>query len=220
MKKTESIRKKEPARAVKAVKAKPVGKETRPVAKEAKLAAEAAKPVIQEIKTLVKKEAKPAVEQPKPGAKEVALRPEEVPLAIRKLLDTTNHIQARATELENALDALHEHERRRAVKDLLLALRNSPEGDLLRFDPAAVASGDPGPAQAVLEALTETFSIEPVNEMGERIPVRHGEIPDNLELDRSIGEEPGECIAAEVVSVGWKIKEQIIVKPVVRPLFR
>ncbi len=28
------------------------------------------------------------------------------------------------------------------------------------------------------------------------------------------------CIAAEVVSVGWKIKEQIIVKPVVRPLFR
>jgi hypothetical protein len=143
-----------------------------------------------------------------------------VPLAIRKLLDTTNHIQARATELENALDALHENERCRAVKDLLLALRKSPDGDLLRFDPKAVESGDSSPVKAVLEALTEAFSIEPVNELGERIPVRDGEIPDSLELDRSIGEETGECIAAEVVSVGWKIKEQIILKPVVRPLFK
>jgi hypothetical protein len=210
MKKKETIKKKEPAKAVKVTKTrtvliKPAVKEAKPAAKPIKTKADEAKPVVQETKLEVKP---------------VVLRPGEVPLAIRKLLDTTNHIQARATELENALDALHEHERCRAVKDLLLALRNSPDGDLLRFDPTAVESGDSSPLKAVLEALTEAFSIEPVNELGERIPVRNGEIPDSLELDRSIGEETGECIAAEVVSVGWKIKEQIIVKPVVRPLFK
>jgi hypothetical protein len=209
MKKKETGKKKEPAKTVKVAKPrptliKPAVKEVKPAAKQIKTKAEKAEPVVEEIKP----EVEPAV-----------LRPGEVPLAIRKLLDTTNHIQARATELENALDALHEHERCRAVKDLLLALRHSPDGDLLRFDPSAVESGDSNPVKAVLEALTEAFSIEPVNELGERIPVRNGEIPDSLELDRSIGEETGECIAAEVVSVGWKIKEQIILKPVVRPLF-
>lgn len=146
--------------------------------------------------------------------------PGEVYLTIRKLLDTTNHIQARAAELENALDALHEQERCRAVKELLLALRNSPDGDLLRFDPSETEMAEASPARSVVEALTEAFSIEPVYELGERIAVRHGEIPDSLELDRSIGEENGKCIAAEVVSVGWKLKDQIIVKPVVRPLFK
>lgn len=167
-------------------------------------------------------QARPAPKKKPAGTKtpKAALRPEEVQLAIRKLLDTANHIQARAAELEIALDALREQERWRAVKELLLALRNSPEGDLLRFDPAAVESDDASPARAVLEALIEAFSIEPANEMGERIPVRRGEIPDSLELDRSIGEETGKCIAAEVVSVGWKIKDQIIVKPMVRPLFK
>ena len=50
-----------------------------------------------------------------------AARPREVYQAIRKLLDTTNHIQARAAELENALGALREQERSKAVKELLLA---------------------------------------------------------------------------------------------------
>ena len=62
-------------------------------------------------------------------------RPREVYLAIRKLLDTTNHIRARAAELENALEALRDQERSKAVSELLLALRNSPEGDLLRSQP-------------------------------------------------------------------------------------
>jgi hypothetical protein len=156
----------------------------------------------------------------KPAAKAASLRPVEIPLAIQKLLDTTNHIQARAAELENAIDAWHEHERSRAVKDLLTALRNSPDGDLLRFDPEAAESADAGPLRAVLTALTEAFSIEPVYEQGERIPVRQDEIPDSLELDRSIDQETGECIEVEVVSAGWKIKEQVLIKPVVRPLFR
>ena len=153
----------------------------------------------------------------KPAAKAASLRPAEIPLAIQKLLDTTNHIQARAAELENAIDAWHEHERSRAVKDLLTALRNSPDGDLLRFDPEAA---DAGPLQAILTALTEAFSIEPVYEQGERIPVRQDEIPDSLELDRSMDQETGECMEVEVVSAGWKIKEQVLIKPVVRPLFR
>ncbi len=151
------------------------------------------------------------------AAKAATLRPAEIPLAIQKLLDTANHIQARAAELENAMDAWHEHERSRAVKDLLTALRNSPDGDLLRYDPEAA---DAGSLQAVLTALTEAFSIEPVYEQGERIPVRPDEIPDSLELDRSMDQETGECMEVEVVSAGWKLKEQVLIKPVVRPLFR
>ena len=67
-------------------------------------------------------------------------RPREVQRAIRRLLDTTNHIQARAAALENALDALREQERSKAVKELLLALRNSADGDLLRYPPCQVTA--------------------------------------------------------------------------------
>jgi hypothetical protein len=210
MKKKETIKQQAPAKAIKVARTKTAL--TTPAVKEVKSAAK-------QTRTKAHK-AKPESEETKLEVKPVVLRPGEVPLAIRKLLDTTNHIQARATELENALDALHEHERCRAVKDLLLALRNSPDGDWLRFNPTAVESGDANPVKAVLEALIEAFSIEPLNELGERILVRNGEIPDSVELDRSIAEETGECIAAEVVSVGWKIKEQILLRPVVRPLFK
>jgi hypothetical protein len=129
-----------------------------------------------------------------------------VHLAIRKLLDTTNHIQARAAELENALEALREQERSKAVKELLLALRNSPDGDLLRFTPAAPGNGGNSTAQAIIAALVEAFSIVPIRNIGEHIAVRDGHIPDTLELDRSIGDEPQNCIAAEVISVGWSYK--------------
>ncbi len=164
-----------------------------------------------------KRKQRKKVNRPKAGH---AGHPRRVHLAIRKLLDTTNHIQARAAELENALDELREHERSKAVKDLLLALRNSPDGDLLRFDPAVPGESGTGRAQAIVEALSEAFSIVPVHEIGERIPVRNGEIPDSLELDRSIGEEAGKCVTAEVLSVGWRFKKQTIIKPIVRPLFR
>lgn len=146
-------------------------------------------------------------------------RPREVHLAIRKLLDTTNHIQARAAELENALDVLREQERSKAVKELLLALRNSSDGDLLRFGPTVPCNSGNSTAQAIVTALVEAFSIAPIHEIGEQIPVRHGEIPDGLELDRSIGEDSGKCVAAEVISAGWRFKEQTLLKPVVRPVF-
>ena len=147
-------------------------------------------------------------------------RPRQVQLAIRKLLDTTNHIQARAAELENALDALREQERSKAVKELLLALRNCSDGDLLRFDPAATGGGGNSTAQAIVGALVEAFSIVPIRRIGEQIPIKDGEIPDTLEPDRSIGDEPEKCLAAEVVSVGWSYKNQALLKPVVRPVFR
>ncbi|HTV63172.1 MAG TPA: hypothetical protein VMH30_11445 [Verrucomicrobiae bacterium] len=153
---------------------------------------------------------------PKPG---LTARPQEVYLAIRKLLDTTNHIQARAAELENALDVLREQERSKAVQELLLALRNSQDGDLLRFDPAAPGDGGSSQATAIVAALVEAFSITPIHRIGERVPVRRGEVPDSLELDRSIGEESGKCVAAEVISPGWKFKEQTLLKPMVRPVF-
>jgi hypothetical protein len=148
-----------------------------------------------------------------------ATRPREVYVAIRKLLDTTNHIQARAAEVENSLDRLREQERTRAVKELLVALRNSPDGDLLRFHPGGQDEGSDSTAKAISAALSEAFSIVPIRSIGEEILVKNGEIPDTLELDRSIGEETEKCVAAEVVSVGWSYKSQALLKPVVRPVF-
>ena len=113
-----------------------------------------------------------------------ARRPREIYLAIRKLLDTTNHIHARATELENALDELREQERSKAIKNLLLALRNSADGDLLRFDPTVPGTDETSRPQAIVTALVEAFAIAPFHQLGERISVRNGEIPDSLELDR------------------------------------
>jgi hypothetical protein len=140
-------------------------------------------------------------------------------LAIRKLLDTTNHIRARAAELENALEALREQERSTALKALLLALRNSPDGDLLRVNPVAPGDGENNTAQAITSALAEAFSIVPIRKIGERIAVLDGHIPDTLELDRPIGDEVETCAEAEVVSVGWNYKNHALLKPVVRPLF-
>jgi hypothetical protein len=161
---------------------------------------------------------KPMKTKRRARARRVA-RPRDVYLAIRKLLDTTNHIQARAAELENALDALQEQERSKAVKELLLALRNSADGDLLRLDPAAPGDGGNSTPQAIVAALVEAFSIAPIHNIGEQIPVKDGEIPDRLELDRSIGDEADNCVSAEVVSVGWGYKNQVLLKPVVRPVF-
>lgn len=146
-------------------------------------------------------------------------RPREVYVAVRKLLDTTNHIRARAAELENALENLRDQERGTAVKQLLLALRNSPEGDLLRSNPAAPGDADSTTAQAITGALVEAFSIAPIRSIGERIALRDGHIPETLELDRSIGDEVETCVEAEVLSVGWSYKNQALLKPVVRPLF-
>jgi hypothetical protein len=145
--------------------------------------------------------------------------PRAVHRAIHRLLDTTNHIQARAAELENALEALREQEHSSAVKQLLLALRKSPDGDLLRSNPAAPGDAANSTAQAIIGALVEAFSIVPIRNIGERIPVRDGHIPDTLDLDRSIGDEVDTCVEAEVVSVGWSYSNQTLLKPVVRPLF-
>ena len=59
----------------------------------------------------------------------------------------------------------------------------------------------------------------PILNIGERIAVRDGHIPETLELDRSIGDEVETCVEAEVLSVGWTYKNQALLKPVVRPLF-
>lgn len=159
---------------------------------------------------------KPLIKRKPTKASRVA-RPQAVQRAIRRLLDTTNHIQARAAALENALDALREQERTKAVKELLLALRNSEDGDLLR--PAVTGDGEKSTAHAIVTALSEAFSIATIQQIGKQLPVRDGEIPDNLELDRAIGDDPDECVAVEVVSVGWSCRSQVLLKPVVRPVF-
>ncbi len=68
--------------------------------------------------------------------------------------------------------------------------------------------------------MIEAFSIEPIHEIGEQILVQDGEISDSLELDRSSGDDAEECVAVEVVSVGLSYKNQVLLKPVVRPVFR
>ena len=170
-------------------------------------------------KIISKPKPKPKKKTPAPKPKPAAPPPDGVYVAIRKLLDTTNHLQARAAEVENALDELRELEQGRAVAKLLSALRHSPDGDLLRFNAAAPAEGESSQTKAIAAALVEAFGIAPIHEIGERLPVKRGEIPDSLELDRAIGEEDGRCIAAEVVSTGWKRKEQVLLKPMVRPVF-
>jgi|GEM_PF-3035616 hypothetical protein len=146
-------------------------------------------------------------------------RPRQVYLAIRKLLDATSHIQARAAQVETALEALREQERANAVANLLLALRNSPEGDLLRPDPAAPGTAAGSTAQAITAALVEAFSIVPLRDIGERIALRDGHLPDTLELDRPLAHEHEACVAVEVVSVGWSYGSHPLLPPIVRPLF-
>ena len=145
-------------------------------------------------------------------------RPRRVYLAIRRLLDATNHIRARAAELENALEALREEERARAIAELLQALRNSPDGDLLRSDPIAPGESGTPLSHPIVGALVEAFSIRPIRTVGERMAIHNGKIPDTSELDRPIGDEQEKCIAADVVSVGWSYKHHLLLKPVVRPV--
>ncbi len=66
---------------------------------------------------------------------------------------------------------LREQERTQAVKELLLALRDSPDGDLLRSNPATPGDGAYSTAQAIIGALVEAFSIVPIRNTGDRIPV-------------------------------------------------
>src|SRR2546423_10974747 len=80
-------------------------------------------------------------------------RPREVYLALRKLLNSANHINARAAELENSLHLLREEERFKVVKELMQALRNSPAGDLVRYSPD---SEDPD-FDALKKGLIETL---------------------------------------------------------------
>jgi hypothetical protein len=144
--------------------------------------------------------------------------PKAVRLAIRRLLDTTNHIHARAAALENALEALRDQERTQALKELLLALRNSPNGDILGHTLDASTDGRNSPAEAIIEALVEAFAISPSRSPGERISLQNGQIPDKFELDRSIGQEQEDCAEVEVISSGWNYKNYPLLKPVVRPI--
>jgi hypothetical protein len=83
-------------------------------------------------------------------------------------------------DVEVWLDGLREQERSKALKELLLALRNSGDGDPLPIDPAVRGVGAHSTAQAIVTALGEAFSIKPIHQIGEPMPVRDGEIPDNL----------------------------------------
>lgn len=71
----------------------------------------------------------------------------------------------------------------------------------------------------IAEALVEAFEITAVHTVGATIPLSNRQIPDSVELDRPMGEEPDPCVALEVVSVGWRYRGRTLLKPVVRPIF-
>ena len=56
-----------------------------------------------------------------------------------------------------------------------------------------------------------------MGEIGDRLPVKHGEVPEAVELDRPIGENAEDCAAVEIVSVGWSCDGKVLLKPVARP---
>ena len=148
-------------------------------------------------------------------------RPRDVYVAVRKLLNTAHQVQARAAELESTLQTLRERERSRAMKDLLSALRDTSAGNLIRVPPDW--DGEDGPSadvKGMLEALMEAFPIKPVGRVGDRLAVRAGQISEAVELDRAVGECADECVAVEVVSVGWSYGGKVLLKPIARPLHR
>jgi hypothetical protein len=137
--------------------------------------------------------------------------------ALRKLLDTAHHVQARATEFENAIQQLREKEQTEAITRILKALATSPAGDLTRGTP-----GSPGidPQErifgAVMESLVEAFGIQPIRRIGEVIPSQRGEPPTTVELDRPL--DGMSCSAFEVVAGGWTRNGRVLMKPCVRPI--
>jgi hypothetical protein len=70
----------------------------------------------------------------------------------------------------------------------------------------------------MLAALMEVFPIKPISEIGDRVVVKRGEIPDNVELDRPMGDCSEECNTLEIVSIGWSCDEKVLLKPVARPV--
>ena len=143
-------------------------------------------------------------------------QPRGVYSALRRLLDTTHHVQARAAEFENAIHQLREKEQTEAIKRLLKALAGSSAGDLTRASPDSHGN-DPQQvvARAVMESLMEAFDIRPVRKIGEVMSVIGGEPPASVELDRPL--EGAGCSSFEVVSVGWYRNGTILIKPRVRP---
>lgn len=146
-------------------------------------------------------------------------RPRNVYQALQKLLNLANQMQARAAALENSLRVLRGEERCKIMKDLLSALRDSPAGNLIGAPPDWPGEiGLDATARGMLEALMEAFPIRPVGEIGDRLPVKHGEVSESVELDRPIGESAEECAAVEIVSVGWSCDGKVLLKPVARPV--
>ena len=154
-------------------------------------------------------------------AKRTAPHPRNVYQALQRLLTLAGQIQARSAALESSLHMLREQERGKAIRDLLSALRNTSEGNLIAAPPDWVGKHKPDAiARGLLEALMETFPIKPVHNIGDRIPFRHDHIPDTVELDRPIGDYAGECTALEVAAVGWNYGGKVLLKPIARPVFQ
>jgi hypothetical protein len=157
----------------------------------------------------------------KRSTKCAAPHPRNVYQALQRLLTLASQMQARSATLESSLHMLREQERGKAIKDLLSALRNTSAGNLIAAPPDWVGENAPDAiVKGLLEALMETFAIKPIHNIGDRIPLRHDNFPDIVELDRPIGDYAKECTALEVAAVGWSYGGKVLLKPIARPVFR
>ena len=153
--------------------------------------------------------------------KRVAPRPRNVYRALQRLLTLASQMQARSAALESSLHMLREQEREKTIRDLLSALRNASSGNLIAAPPDWVGENAPEAiVKGLLETLMGTFAIKPVHNIGDRIPFRHDNIPDTVELDRPIGDYAEECTALVVAAVGWSYGGRVLLKPIARPVFQ
>jgi hypothetical protein len=156
----------------------------------------------------------------KRSTKRAAPRPRNVYQALQRLLTLAGQMQARSAALESSLHMLREQERGKAIRDLLSALRNTSAGNLIAAPPDWVGENAPDvTGRDLLEALMETFAIKPVHNIGDRIPFRHDNMPDTVELDRPIGDYAEECTALVIAAVGWSYSGKVLLKPIARPVF-
>ena len=95
----------------------------------------------------------------KRSTKRTAPRPRNVYQALQRLLTLASQMQTRSAALESSLHMLREQERGKAIRDLLLALRNTSAGNLIAAPPDWVGENAPDViVRGLLEALMETFA--------------------------------------------------------------
>ena len=138
-------------------------------------------------------------------------RPRNIYWALVRLERSARHVEARSSDLTEAVRNFRSQERLALLKELLQALRSSPAGDLVRDN----TGGDPT-QQALIGVLTDSSGIEPYGRIGDVIQTTKGELPADVELDRPLGGEV--CGAVRIEAICWKCGGKILLRRLVSPV--